>query len=315
MDIRQLRYFVAIVDGGSLSEAARTLHIVQPALSQRLADLERELGVQLLVRGRRGVALTRAGTELYGRARGILKQIETATTAVREKAGAVRGPVAIGLLRTAAPFIAAPLFAAIKDELPQVVPHVRVGYSAELLAQLRAGQLDLTMRVLAPDEDVEPVYTERLCLVGSRKLLPARREVVQLRDLAGVPLLVSPLQPSLGLLLRCAVDAGIELQTVGGVEDVGAALSLCEAGMAAVVLAQTVATMAVQQRKLVMQVFSEPHLVRRVAIATHPDAPRTEAATVAERILEKLLRDLVPTAPMRAARRQTPRNAVVSPDR
>lgn len=295
MDIRQLRYFVAIVDSGSVSEASRTLHIVQPALSRRLSDLERELGVQLLVRGRHGVALTSAGTELYGRARGILKQIETAARAVQEKAGAAQGPVTIGLLRTAAPFIAAPLFAAIKSELPQVVPHVRVGYSAELLAQLRASQLDLTMRVLGPDESETPVYSERLCLVGTEKLLPPRRRAMRLRDIIGIPLLVSPLQPSLSILLRCAADVGIELTTVGSVEDFGSALSLCESGFAAIVLAETSASIAVRRCKLVMQVVSEPQLTRRIALATNPDVPRTEAAAVAERILERLLRDLIRT--------------------
>lgn len=61
MDIRQLKYFVGIAEAGSLTEASRRLHIVQPALSQRLGDLERGLGVKLVVRGRVGTALTPAG--------------------------------------------------------------------------------------------------------------------------------------------------------------------------------------------------------------------------------------------------------------
>ena len=76
MDVRQLRYFVGIAESRSLTEAARRLHIVQPALSQRLSDLEKSLEVQLVVRGHVGTALTPAGTELYEHAKRILKRVQ-----------------------------------------------------------------------------------------------------------------------------------------------------------------------------------------------------------------------------------------------
>ncbi|WP_338125182.1 LysR family transcriptional regulator [Paenibacillus dendritiformis] len=65
MDVRQLRYFIAIAEERTITAAARRLHIAQPPLSQQLKALERELGVQLICRGRKGLELTEAGQALY----------------------------------------------------------------------------------------------------------------------------------------------------------------------------------------------------------------------------------------------------------
>lgn len=82
MNLRRLKYFVKIVDIGSLTQAAEVLHIAQPALSQQVATLENELDQQLLIRTKRGVTPTEAGKILYAHARTILRQCEQAQTAV-----------------------------------------------------------------------------------------------------------------------------------------------------------------------------------------------------------------------------------------
>lgn len=82
MNFRRLKYFVKIVDTGSLTQAAEVLHIAQPALSQQVATLEGELNQQLLIRTKRGVTPTEAGKILYAHARCILQQCEQAKLAV-----------------------------------------------------------------------------------------------------------------------------------------------------------------------------------------------------------------------------------------
>lgn len=84
MNFRRLKYFVKIVDIGSLTQAAEMLHIAQPALSQQVATLESELEKQLLVRSRRGVTPTEAGKILYSHAQTILSQCEQAKNAVND---------------------------------------------------------------------------------------------------------------------------------------------------------------------------------------------------------------------------------------
>jgi len=102
MNLRRLKYFVKIVDIGSLTQAAEVLHIAQPALSQQVATLEGELDQQLLIRTRLGVTPTEAGKILYTHARTILRQCEQAQLAVssigqtRLAAGCERDPVVAG---------------------------------------------------------------------------------------------------------------------------------------------------------------------------------------------------------------------------
>ena len=84
MELRQLRYYVAIVDHGSLSRAATVLHVAQPALTQQLRQLEQELGAQLLHRSAQGVLCTDAGKVFYEHAQAILKQVGDARSAVTQ---------------------------------------------------------------------------------------------------------------------------------------------------------------------------------------------------------------------------------------
>jgi LysR family nitrogen assimilation transcriptional regulator len=97
MNLRRLKYFVKIVDIGSLTQAAEVLHIAQPALSQQVATLEGELDQQLLIRTKRGVTPTEAGKILYTHARTILRQCEQAQLAVNNVGQTLRGQVSIGL--------------------------------------------------------------------------------------------------------------------------------------------------------------------------------------------------------------------------
>lgn len=96
MNFRRLKYFVKIVDIGSLTQAAEVLHIAQPALSQQVATLEGEFNQQLLIRTKRGVTPTDAGKILYTHARAILRQCEQAQLAVHNVGQALSGQVSIG---------------------------------------------------------------------------------------------------------------------------------------------------------------------------------------------------------------------------
>lgn len=292
MDVRQLRYFIAIAESKSLSEAARKVHIVQPALSKRLADLEAELGVQLIVRGRLGTALTAAGTELYNRARLITRHVEAATQAVKEHTGVVGGPVTIGVLRTLAPAVGARLFTAIKDRLPQVVPDIRVGYSAELQRMLREGRLDITMQLPQAIGREAAAYAERLCVVGRAELFHGLPAALEPEHLAEVPLLLPSLQPVHSLLLDLAGRQGIELDIVGGMEDTSSLLEICRTGRAATVMSEWAAGKARESHALQVRVLEHPDLIRTVTVVVNEDVPRTERVTVVEEVMLKVLEEL-----------------------
>lgn len=172
MNLRRLKYFVKIVDIGSLTQAAEVLHIAQPALSQQVATLEGELEQKLLIRTKRGVTPTEAGKILYTHARTILRQCEQAHLAVHNVGQTLSGQVAIGLAPgTAASAITMPLLQTVRNELPEVNVYLQECSGSVLNDKLLGGQLD--MAVLYERSPVagvvsQPLLKEDLYLVGTQ---------------------------------------------------------------------------------------------------------------------------------------------------
>ncbi|EMH4162933.1 nitrogen assimilation transcriptional regulator NAC [Pluralibacter gergoviae] len=172
MNLRRLKYFVKIVDIGSLTQAAEVLHIAQPALSQQVATLEGEMDQQLLIRTKRGVTPTEAGKVLYTHARTILRQCEQAQLAVNNIGQTLSGQVSIGLAPgTAASSVTMPLLQAVRNELPEVVVYLHENSGAQLNDKLLSGGLD--MAVLYDRSPVAGIASQQLLkedlwLVGTR---------------------------------------------------------------------------------------------------------------------------------------------------
>ena len=120
MELRQLRYFVAIVDHGSLSRAAQVLHMAQPALTQQLRQLEEELQAQLLHRSPQGVLSTDAGKLFYEHAQAILKQVGDARSAVNQSATRPAGSVSLALPHSISGALALPLLLASRERYPEI---------------------------------------------------------------------------------------------------------------------------------------------------------------------------------------------------
>ncbi len=213
LDLRQLRYFVAIVDAGSVSRAALVLHIAQPAMSQQLAHLEREIGTKLLRRSVRGVAPTDAGKAVYRHAQTLLKlAAETANVARGAGAGA-SGRVRIGLPSSIAMILAAPLLAALHERHPGILVELYESPSTYLAAQLFEERVDLSVlvdRSLSPSLIVEPLVSECIYFVHERKSNPLSAcKTVSTAQLAAIPMILTTRATTLRHLLDAAfLDAG-----------------------------------------------------------------------------------------------------------
>ena len=120
MELRHLRYFVGIVEAGSLTKASKQLHVAQPALSVHLSNLEGELGVKLVMRSNRGIELTEDGALLYERALVMLRYHDEALSTLKRRHNSPKGSVSIGLPSTLPEMIAAQLYKLCRDELPEV---------------------------------------------------------------------------------------------------------------------------------------------------------------------------------------------------
>src|SRR5258708_10847203 len=144
MELRHLRYFVAVAEEGSLTVAAeRRLHTAQPSLSRQMRDLENEVGAQLMIRSARGIELTAAGRVFLDHARLALAQVETAREAARRAAEPTKPSFALGFLTGQEMDWLPEAMRILRDELPNMEVTVSSQYSPQLANALRMGKLDV----------------------------------------------------------------------------------------------------------------------------------------------------------------------------
>lgn len=145
MELRVLKYFAAVVGEGSITDAAKTLHVTQPTLSRQLAQLEAEMGAQLLTRGRSGIELTDRGAVLYRYALDILALANKAEEEVAMPESSVAGTVHIGAGETRAFSVVATACARVRGRYPGVAFDVHDGTSADLKEHFARGFYDFLL--------------------------------------------------------------------------------------------------------------------------------------------------------------------------
>jgi LysR family hca operon transcriptional activator len=233
MDLRHLRYFIAIAEEGSLTVAAeKRLHTAQPSLSRQMRDLEAELGCELMIRGARGIELTAAGRVFLDHARVVLAQIEAATAATRRAASPAKTCFALGFL-TGHEFEWLPAVMAImRDELPNTEVTIHSLSSPDLADGLMRGKIDLAF--LRHERHAPGIVFTRLIDEPLIVLMPAdhrlsARDAITPEDIVGEQLVGVPHDKSPAL--RAVTDAygariGIDLTPNHYVDNLSMAMSL-----------------------------------------------------------------------------------------
>ena len=241
MEIRQLRYFVAIVDSGSLSRAAALVHIVQPALSQQMTQLEEELGTQLLQRSVKGVTPTDAGQALYRHAQQILKLAGDTKNVVKASDAGLSGRVRLGLPSSIAMVLVGPLIAALEERHPQIVLEVYESPSTFLAAHLINERVELSVLVddvALPGIEAVPLVDEPLYFVQPRRkpLVRAGRSI-DLPTVASVPLMLTTQVTTLrDLVDRAFAEAGVAPQIKAEASSIHTVLAMVAQGGAGTVI-------------------------------------------------------------------------------
>ncbi|NYI00906.1 LysR family transcriptional regulator [Cupriavidus plantarum] len=195
MELRQLQYFVRVVELGSMSRAALELDMVQSAISQQISRLESELSTRLLRRAPHGVTPTEAGLAFFHEAQLTLRHAEQAKRAAHQ--ARLSGTVSVGLAPTTASVIGVPLMRAMRERYPDVRLHMVESLSGHLTAMLNARQLDLAVLFdtnAARRWTVMPLLEETLFLIRSRAALPQGRADppthLSIVDLVDIPLIM-----------------------------------------------------------------------------------------------------------------------------
>ena len=232
MELRHLRYFVAVADEKSITVAAkRRLHTAQPSLSRQLRELETEVGAELMTRRARGIELTAAGKVFLDHARLALAQVEAAAAGARRAAHPEQGTLALGFLTGWEPQWLPAVMHVLREELPKIEVTIASKQSPQLADCLATGKLDAAF--LRPEEGyADLVYTllirEPLIVVLPSDHRLAARKAIDLQDLVGETFIgMADQAPVLRSIIEDYVRrSGIDLQPTHRVEYLSMAVSL-----------------------------------------------------------------------------------------
>lgn len=300
MDIRQLRYFVQIVESGSLSKAARQLYVAQPALSQQLTKLEDEVGRPLLHRSSKGVSPTDNGLALYHHARFMMRQLDQALSIARSEAGAVQGMVTVGLPATTVAAIGVPLVRRVREHYPHVLLNVVEGMSGHIAQLMRNDQLDLAVlfsKDAASDVNVEPLQVEELFLMlpEHSRLMPHARKTITVAEASEIPLIL----PTGSHGLRQRIEAefenrGLTINVIAEIDSLALLMNCVYDGMGATIKPMgAVMQEGARGRQWRCLRFSDLRFRRRNFLYSLPTGRLTTAAAAVAKELKETVRELI----------------------
>jgi LysR family nitrogen assimilation transcriptional regulator len=297
MDVRQLRYFVTIVDCGSLGKAAEKLYVAQPSLSQQMGRLEEELETVLLIRSQRGVSPTAEGRALYRHSRLVLRQMEELKQEVKQGASQESGTVAVGFPTTMASILAMPLFERVQERFPGIRLQFfesMSGYISELLAN---GRLDLA--ILFRDADTLgvtalPLFEEQLYVMGEPGSGVKRRaETCALARLDGVRMVAPGVSNGLRLLIeRVFSRENIALNIVADIDSLPTLISIAYAGSACTILPASALAQREPALRPKMRRLTGPALKRPASLCWSNATPVSSATLAVRRAIVELIGEL-----------------------
>lgn len=294
MNLRRLKYFVKIIDIGSLTQAADVLHIAQPALSQQIATLEGEFHQQLLVRTKRGVTPTEAGRILYRHAQIILRQLEQAQSDVNNSGQNLSGQVSVGLAPgTAASALALPLLKAVRARHPAILLYLNENFGTTLSELVMNGRMDMAVLYAGKSGvhglSYHPLLKEQLFLVMPRggQNMPEQVELAQLSEM-------DLLLPRPYNYLRKYVDEAfsslhLAAHVVAEIESVATLDAAVAAGLGATILPEsaaraTAASIQAQLRRIIAPAIEVP-----LALCMSDHLPLSEPAQAVRDIILELV--------------------------
>ncbi|EAU7161212.1 tricarballylate utilization LysR family transcriptional regulator TcuR [Salmonella enterica subsp. enterica serovar Agbeni] len=295
MELRQLRYFVRIIETGSMGSAAQDLDIGVSALSQQMSRLENELAIRLLQRTSRGITPTNAGLAFYSQAQLALRHADDAILAARE--ARLSGHVSVGMAPSTASILGIPFIHAMQENYADVRLHVVESLSGNLERMINTRQIDLAV-VFQKDKilrwSARPILEEQLFLIGSHALLAALPDnPITPEQLAGIPLIM----PSQGHGLRGRLDAvcqehALNVEIVAEIDGLALLMRAVRDGLGAT-LQPGAAISHLDNDALRVIGVHNPVLSRPNFLVSLSDDELTPAGLAARVVLTKVMRQLV----------------------
>lgn len=293
MDLRHLRYFIGIVDAGSMTRAADLLGVAQPSLSAHIARMEEDLEVALFERLPRGIRPTEAGMILYDRAQAILASVDQALADVRSLSHSVSGKVHLGLTGTINGALAVPLITAARLRFPALQIVISEAMSGFLQDWAAAGKIDLGIiygeRELA-GLSCAPLFIEELVALTlpgdaaqSFAELAARRPFILPGPAHGLRQTIDDGLKRLGI----AVEVGFEVASYQNIVD------FTTAGFGASILPRHAVARDLAEGRLRALSLGTPPMTRVASIVAPTTRARSGPAVALESLLREVVADLI----------------------
>lgn len=296
MDSRQLRYFAAIHEEGSLARAAEREHVAISALSRHLANLEAELGTRFFVREPRGMRPTAAGLRLYEHARNILRAMSAAETDLRDEGRDVAGDLAIGMAYSAVKAIGVTLMQRVLTDYPKVRLSLSESLSGSTLLHLLSSEVDLALVYNPPPDPrlrTQAVLQEDMVLLGRPDIVQGTGPI-RFDDMLNLPLIIlrqglsaRALLDDASLRKRLEENARLQMNSVSAIA--GSLL----AGIGCSIGTQLFMQEHLEAGTLVARPIVSPELVRTLYICEMADRPATFALETIRQLCITLTLDAV----------------------
>jgi LysR family transcriptional regulator, hydrogen peroxide-inducible genes activator len=278
ISLKQLKYFDAVVRTGHFGKAAEQCSVTQPALSMQIQDMEKDLGVPLLERGRSGVIPTEAGREIAGRAARILTEVRDIVDFARRQGETLAGPLHFGVIPSVAPYLLPALLPLIRSKFPDLDLSLRETQTQHLVDELIEGGLDLLLLAL-PVEHAEvetmKLFTDRflLAIPKSRRIANRVRATPDLLKQDRLLLLEE------GHCLRDQALAFCSLRRVDNIDTFGASnlstlVQMVANGLGFTLLPQLAVDLEGRRGNVKLMRFADPEPRRVIGLAWRKSSPR-----------------------------------------
>jgi LysR family transcriptional regulator, nitrogen assimilation regulatory protein len=293
MDLRQLRYFLAVADNGSLSKASAVLGIAQPALSRAVRQLEQALQTQLFYRHGRGIRLTEKGAQFQATVDPLIRSLLQAGDDLRAGAGVPAGSISFGMPPSMSALLGARLVETFLQRYPQVKLQIIDAFSGYVNEWLVAGRLDLAIingARRSPHVSMDPLLTVDLFHVALRSMVDASerdQRTIPFDRLLGAPLILPGRHHGLRRQLEAAAQSkNAQLNVIVEIDALEALKELVRRGVAATVLPHGAALKEAEDVRFIIRRVVDPDVTMQFMIAYSLQRP----ATLAMRELVRILR-------------------------
>lgn len=298
MDLRKLRYFAGVVEAKSISKAAETLNVAQPALSKSIQSLELDLGTPLLQRSAQGVVATEAGARLYDHCQILFKQVDRARSDVRKSVERPSGQVTVGMPHSLMTVIALPLLEMMTERCPDVRLELKQEQSHLLAGAIRSGELDFGV-IASPRSRsglaCQPLLIEELLFIARQSADDDDSEThISFKKASRHQFVL----PSIGNGLRATVEGhfrarSLPLDVKYEVDAIALITQCVDAGLGASLLPGGCLQRDANFQRMRVRPFAEGGCHRSIVLCQPEEVTATPAAARAMSLIEEATHDLV----------------------